>query len=285
MLLDTSAFVDTIFDVTDQIATLTLNRPKAKNALSELMRAELDAALDECIAQAGQGIKALILTGAGGAFCAGGDVKGMGDRSKGPVDNRERMRKGHETIYKLAHLEIPVIALVDGPAAGAGCNIALAADFVLATPQAVFMQAFGRIGLVPDWGGFFVLPRLVSLQVAKELVYTARKVGADEAKELGMVYKIVGQDTAMTEAREFARRFCHASTSAIGIAKNILNQSYNQDYRTLLELEASAQSVVRTSDFHQEAVCRFKNKEPALFDWEKLEREAVGADSVRKAAE
>ena len=271
----------TLFDVTDEIATITLNRPEAKNALSNEMRIELDRALDECAARAGDDIKVVILTGAGGAFCAGGDVKGMGDRSGDPIANRTRMRGSHDTMYKLAHLELPVIALVDGPAAGAGANIALSADFVLATPRGFFMQAFGRIGLVPDWGGFYVLPRMVGLQKAKELVFTARRVYADEAMELGMVYNVVGQDTAMDEAREFAGRFRHASTSAIGIAKNILNQSYNLDHRTLIELEASGQSIARSSEFHKEAVRRFRDKEPSLFDWEAMER----AQSSKKAAE
>ena len=276
-----STYSHALFDVTDEIATITLNRPDAKNALSNEMRIDLDRALDECAERAGDDIKVVILTGAGGAFCAGGDVKGMGERSKDPIANRTRMRGSHDTMYKLAHLELPVIALVDGPAAGAGANIALSADFVLATPRGFFMQAFGRIGLVPDWGGFYVLPRMVGLQKAKELVFTARRVYADEAKELGMVYDIVGQESAMEEAREFAGRFRNASTSAIGIAKNILNQSYNLDHRTLIELEASAQSIARMSGFHKEAVRRFRDKEPSLFDWEAMER----AQGQKKAAE
>jgi 2-(1,2-epoxy-1,2-dihydrophenyl)acetyl-CoA isomerase len=274
--------VHTIFEVSDEIATLTLNRPEAKNALSNEMRVEMQAAFDECTERAGDDIKALIITGAGGAFCAGGDVKGMGDRSKDPIANRTRMRGSHDTMYQMAHLELPVISLVDGPAAGAGANIALSADFILATPRAFFMQAFGRIGLVPDWGGFYVLPRMVGLQKAKELVFTARRVYAEEAKELGMVYDIVGQDTAMAEARAFASRFRNAPTHAIGIAKNILNQSHNQDHRTLIELEASGQSIARMSEFHKEAVRRFRDKEPSLFDWEAMNR----ADAaMKKAAE
>lgn len=276
-----STGVHSTFDVTDEIATLTLNRPEAKNALSNEMRVEMDAALAECAERAGDDIKALIVTGAGGAFCAGGDVKGMGERSKDPIANRTRMRGSHETMYQLTHLELPVISLVDGAAAGAGANIALSADFILATPRAFFMQAFGRIGLVPDWGGFYVLPRMVGLQKAKELVFTARRVYAEEAKELGMVYDIVGQETAMEEARAFASRFRNAPTQAIGIAKNILNQAHNQDHRTLVELEASGQSIARMSEFHKEAVRRFRDKEPSLFDWEAMNR----ADAMKKAAE
>ena len=276
-----STGVHTLFEVSDEIATLTLNRPEAKNALSNEMREEMQTAFDECAARAGDDIKALIITGAGGAFCAGGDVKGMGERSKDPIANRSRMRGSHDTMYQLTHLELPVISLVDGPAAGAGANIALSADFVLATPRAFFMQAFGRIGLVPDWGGFYVLPRMVGLQKAKELVFTARRVYAEEAKQLGMVYDIVGQETAMAEARAFASRFRNAPTQAIGIAKNILNQAHNQDHRTLIELEASGQSIARMSAFHTEAVRRFRDKEPSLFDWEAMDR----GQAVKKAAE
>ncbi len=264
-----------IFDVTDEIATLTLNRPEARNALSPEMGEDMTRALAEIKARAGADIKALIITGAGGAFCAGGDVKTMGSRGKNSIAARQGLRNSHQTIYDMANVELPVIALVDGAAAGAGANIALAADFILATPRAFFVQAFGRIGLVPDWGGFFTLPRIVGLQKAKELVFTARRLYAEEAKQLGLVYAIVGQESAMAEAREFAGRFRHASTEAIGIAKNILNQSFNLDHRTLLELEASAQSVARTSDYHREAVRRFAAKEPALFDWEAIEARAA----------
>ena len=143
---------------------------------------------------------------------------------------------------------------------------------MLATPRGFFMQAFARIGLVPDWSGFYILPRLVGIQRAKELIYTGRRVYAEEAKELGMVLQIVDQENAMAEAREFAGRFRHASTDAIGVSKNILNQSYNQDFRTLIEMEAMGQSLVRDTDFHREAVRRFKDKDTPLFDWEALSK-------------
>lgn len=257
------------FDVSEEIATITLNRPEARNALSPEMREDLGTALEEIKTRAGADVKAVIMTGAGGAFCAGGDVKGMGNRRMTPMDQRNRMRSGHNRIWDIAHLELPVISLVDGAAAGAGCNLALLADFVLATPRAFFTQAFAKIGLIPDWNGFFVLPRLVGLQRAKELVFTGRRVGAEEAKEMGLIYDIVGQETAMDEARAFARRFCHASTAAIGVAKTILNDSFNHDFRTLLEMEAMGQSLVRETEFHREAVRRFKEKETPLYDWDR----------------
>ncbi|MEM7255189.1 MAG: enoyl-CoA hydratase/isomerase family protein [Pseudomonadota bacterium] len=260
-----------LFDVADEIATITLNRPQARNALSTEMRVRFDEVFAELQDRAGQDVKALIITGAGGAFCAGGDVKAMGERDKSPIKGRNRLREAHQRIYDLLNIELPTVALVDGAAAGAGCNLALAADFVLATPRAMFMEAFGRIGLVPDWGGFFILPRLVGLAKAKEMVFTARKIRAEEALEMGLVYKIVGQETAMDEAREFAGRFRNASTTAIGVAKNILNNSFNSDLKSLLEFEAMAQGICATSEYHEEAVRRFREKEPALFDWESLD--------------
>ncbi len=262
------------YEISDEVATLTLNRPEARNALSPEMYEDMGTALAMLKEQAGAEVKALVLTGAGGAFSSGGDVKAMGSRPKGAVETRQGLRQNHPLIYDILHLELPVVSLVDGAAAGAGANIALAADFVLATPRAFFLQAFGRIGLVPDWGGFFVLPRLVGLQKAKELVFTARRVYAEEAKEIGLVYRIVGQETALAEAQAFAARFRDASTAAIGIAKNILNQSFNLDHRTMLELEAAGQGLCRTTDYHAEAVRRFGAKEAPMFDWEALEKAA-----------
>ena len=210
----------------------------------------------------------MILTGAGGAFCAGGDVKSMGSRLKSAALAREALRDDHQKMIDLLNIEVPVISLIDGAAAGAGANIALAADFVLATPKGFLLQAFVRIGLIPDWGGMYILPRLVGLQKAKELIFSGRRVYAEEAKQLGLVYDIVSQENALAEAKAFAKRFVNAPTKAIGLAKVILNQSFNHDYKTILEMEAMAQAISRESDFHAEAIKRFAQKEPPLFDWE-----------------
>lgn len=268
-------FTHILFGIADGIATITLNRPEARNALSPAMRVDLDNAMREIRERAGDDVQAVILTGAGGAFCAGGDVKSMGSRLGSSTLARQALRDSHSNMYDLMNLEVPVVALVDGPAAGAGANIALAADFVLATPRAFLMQAFVKIGLVPDWGGMYILPRLVGLQRAKELVYSGRRVYADEAKEMGLVLQVVGQDTAMDEAREFASRFIHAPTKTIGLAKNVMNQSYNLDHRTMLEMEAMAQSIARDTDFHKEAIRRFAAKEPPLYNWESFDKKAA----------
>ena len=259
-----------LFDVSDNIATLTLNRPDALNALSADLAKDLGRAIDEVKERAGDDVRSLILTGAGRAFCAGGDIKSMNAEKRTAATQRARLRTAQPRILDLLNLELPVISLVNGPAAGAGANLALAADFVFATPRGMFMQAFGRIGLVPDYAGFYILPRLVGLQKAKELIFTARKVGAQEAQSMGLVHTIVSEDNAMAETREFAGRLANASTTAIGLAKNILNQSHNLDMRALLDMEAAAQGVASATDFHREAVRRFAAKEPALYDWEAL---------------
>jgi len=273
-------FTHATFEVEEKVATLTLNRPEARNALSPEMRRDIDAAIDRVKEEAGTGIRALIVTGAGGAFCAGGDVKAMHARStlgdgkpaanSGPSAHAGRagMRMAHTRLIELMNLEVPVIMAVDGPAAGGGCNLALAGDFVLASERAVFIQSFVRIGLVPDWNGLFILPRLVGLQKAKELMFTGRKVRAAEAKELGLVHSVHKPEALMPAARKMARKFTRAPTAAIGMMKNLLNQSFHLDPKTMLEFEALAQGTARLEPYHVEAVARFSKKEPALFDWD-----------------
>src|SRR3546814_10466060 len=139
-----------------------------------------------------------------------------------PTDSRKRMRGSHHRMYDVGHLELPVIAAVDGAAAGAGFCLALAADFIVATPRSRFAASFNRIGLVPDWAGLYYLPRLVGLQKAKELVFTCRLVGAEEAKRMGIVYDIWPQEGFLDRAKAFARRFRNASTDALGMSKNLL---------------------------------------------------------------
>ena len=254
--------------VTDGIGTITLNRPEARNALSKDMRPALAAAVTQM--RDDPQVYAVILTGAGGAFCSGGDISGMLDSTRTGLVFRNNMRELHQWLPELVNMEKPVIAAVDGPAFGAGLSLALAADFVLATRRARFCAVFGRIGLVPDLGALHLLPRIIGLQKAKELVFTARTVEAEEAKQLGMVFDIVDDGAALTVAAQaLAKRFGDASTAAIGMAKTIMNQSFESDARTLAEMEAYAQSMCRGSPYHQEAIRRFKAKEPLRFDWDR----------------
>ncbi len=260
------------YDVRDGLAIVTLNRPEKRNALDVSMRTELAEVV--MTARSDSSLYAMIITGAGGAFCAGGDIQGMSKGKRSPHESRKRIQDIYTWLYELVSLELPVIAAVDGAAYGAGINIALAADFILASTRARFCEVFGRIGLIPDVGGLFLLPRIVGLQKAKELVFSARAIGPEEAKELGIVYAIHEPDTLLDEAIALAERFRNASREAIGISKNIMNQSYNQDFRALGELEAFGQAVAHDTDYHKAAVKRFLNKEPTLFDWDKMDRDA-----------
>lgn len=257
--------------VDNGIGTITLNRPEARNALSIDMRDGLATAVAQM--RDDTNVHTVILTGAGGAFCSGGDIKGMLDPGRVGLKFRGNMRELHRWFPELLNMEKPVIAAVDGPAFGAGLSLALAADFIIATQRASFCAVFGRIGLVPDLGALHMLPRIVGMQKAKELVFTARAIDADEARQLGMVYEIVDDGSALQQAsKALAQRFGEASTQAIGIAKNIMNQAFETDARTMAELESYAQALCRSSDYHQDAVQRFKNKQPLRFDWDR-ERE------------
>lgn len=259
-----------LYEVRGGIALLTLNRPEQRNALNMDMREDFIALLPRI--RADRTVKAMVLTGAGGTFCAGGDVTDMMQNmdQRSPTDNRQVLRDIHAWLPELVNLEKPVIAAVDGAAFGAGFNMALAADFVLCTPRANFCQVFVRIGLVPDFGGLYLLPRIVGLQKSKELMYSARVVGAEEAKELGIVHAVHAPEQLMQAALELAGRFRHAPTEAIGITKNLLNQSFQTDQRMMGELEAFASMAAKSLPYHREAVRRFVSKQPPLYDWDRM---------------
>ncbi len=261
-----TAFNAIRFDIKNEIARLVLNRPDQRNALDLTMRGEIELALRELRVQGGA--KALVITGAGGAFCAGGDLRALSESRRPAMANRERIRRLHLWFSELLDLEMPVVAVVDGPAFGAGFNMALAADFILATPRALLCAVFIRIGLVPDLGGLHLLPRILGLQRAKELIFSGRVLGPEEARKLGIVHEIVPQGDPLAAGMAFAERFRHASTDAIGMAKTILNQSFNLDRHALAEMEAYAQAVVMETPYHHAAVAKFLDRKPLDFVWD-----------------
>jgi 2-(1,2-epoxy-1,2-dihydrophenyl)acetyl-CoA isomerase len=255
--------------VEEGVATMLLNRPEAKNALDPEMSRGLEEALREI--RDDPSVRAVILTGAGGAFCAGGDVKAM---NAGAEDNtaevrRARLRNGHRTIKLLAELDRPVIAAVDGPAFGAGFSLALFADFVLATPRARFCMAFARIGLIPDYGALYTLPRIVGINRAKDIMLTGREVGADEAREIGIVTEIVEADRLAGRARAIAGALTKASPLAIGMTKSALNSSLSSDLTTVLDMEAANQGIAGASSYAKDSFRRFATREVPLFVWPK----------------
>lgn len=258
----------------DGVALLTLNRPAQRNALSVQMREEIAHLLPLISHDAA--VKALVLTGAGEHFCAGGDIAGMRKpvTARTPADSRGVLRDVQSWLPQLVGLEKPVIAAVDGACYGAGFSLALAADFVICTPRARFCQAFVRVGLVPDFSALFLLPRVVGLQKAKELMFSGRVVEPDEARALQIVFEVHPCERLLEAALELAARFRHAPTESIGITKTLLNRSFQSDERLMGELEAFAAATVKTLPYHQSAVERFFAKEPVRFDWDRLAGES-----------
>lgn len=250
----------------DGVATLVLNRPQAKNAINAAMADELDQVLSQ-VTRDGD-VRALILTGAGGAFCAGGDVRSMNSvPARTPEGWRSSMRRAHRIVRALHALDRPVIAAVDGVAFGAGFSLSLLADILLVSERARFCMAFGRIGLIPDYGALYTLPRVVGLQRAKEIMFSAREIGAREACDLGIALEVLAPDALLARARSMARAFVAASPTALALTKDALHGALQSDLESLLELEAAGQGIAGTSDYAREAFRRFAEKQPGRFQW------------------
>ena len=253
------------FEVNAQVATLTFNSPTKRNALEPAMREELAAALHQI--QQDRTIRAVVLTGAGGHFCSGGDLKNIAAANLDNGGWLGRMQTLHEWVQVLLTLDRPVIAAVDGAAAGAGFSLALAADFVLATPRAWFNMSFLKVGLVPDVGALYTLPRVVGVQRAKEIMLSARDIDAQEALRLGIVMELHEPDQLLARAQALARSFVGASPAAVALIKRSLNNALGGGLQDMLSAEAQAQALAAGTAEHREAVGRFLNKQPTLFAW------------------
>jgi 2-(1,2-epoxy-1,2-dihydrophenyl)acetyl-CoA isomerase len=243
------------------VATVLLDRPDKLNALSAEMYHELAdhfAALGD-----DDEVRAVVLTGAGRAFCAGGDVGSMGGYDI--VAGRKRSQDHQRTISNLYNLEKPVIAAVRGPAAGIGASLALACDLIVAAESAYFLMAFKKIGLPPDGGSVFLLTQRTGIARAKELVYTARRLPALEARDMGIVMKVVADDTLEAETRALAHELAASATYALKLAKKMFHSMYVPTLETLLEMENLAVSGARLTHDHQEGIEAFKNKRPPKF--------------------
>jgi 2-(1,2-epoxy-1,2-dihydrophenyl)acetyl-CoA isomerase len=249
--------------VDGSIATLTLNRPEAKNAIDAPMRTALRDAIHTL--RQDRSVRVLVLRGAGNAFCSGGDIRGMAVTTA--EEGRTRLDDLHDWVAGLIELDRPVIATVDGVAFGAGFSLALAADFVIATTRARFCMPFLKVGLVPDFGAFFTLPRAVGMARAKDLVFTAREIGAEEAQRFGLVSEVVPPERLDERGAAVAAAMAGAPQTAFGLAKRALNMSLGSDLRTLLELESSMQGIAYSTDFHRQAVKRFRDKAEPLYSW------------------
>lgn len=252
-------------DFAGSVATLTLNRPAKKNALDLSVRDEIADALAKV--RDSDTARVLILTGAGNDFCSGGDISSMAKSEIGAEAGRKRLREIHAWLTGLIEFEKPVIAAVDGVAFGAGFSLALTADFVLGTPRARFCASFQRIGLVPDSGILYTLPRAVGLQRAKALLLSAQEIDAPTALDWGVVYEIVPPEALAARAVELAQALATASPAALAMTKAALVRTFESDLSSMLEYEATAQGVAFTTDYHRSAIRRFLDKQPTLFKW------------------
>jgi 2-(1,2-epoxy-1,2-dihydrophenyl)acetyl-CoA isomerase len=247
----------------DGILRLVLNRPESLNALNLQLKAELAEAIG--FAAADGRVRVVVLTGAGRAFCSGGDISEM-DGQRRPVESRRRIHHLLSTIHlPLTKLEKPVIAAVNGHAFGAGLSLALAADLVLVAEGAKLCFAFAKVGLVPDSGALYHLPRLVGLNRAKELVFTARIFTAAEAVEIGLANRAIPAVDLEAEALALAAELAAGPAVALGLAKTLLNQSPLMRFEDMIELESYAVSIATSTADHAEGIAAFLEKRPASF--------------------
>jgi 2-(1,2-epoxy-1,2-dihydrophenyl)acetyl-CoA isomerase len=245
------------------VGLVTLNRPEQLNALDLDVRHDIDEVLARV--RADSAIRAVVLTGAGRAFCAGGDVRSMPSGPGAAEAGRRRLADHTQWLEALIGLDRPVVAAVNGAAYGAGFSLALAADFVIAADNARFCASFPRLGLVPDCGAHWLLPRVVGMQRAREILFTTRELGAVEAHELGIALQVVEAATLVDRAVAFARGFCEASPMSMALSKEILRSAWTADLHTVLGMEASAQGIAFSTDYHQAAATRFRAREAQPF--------------------
>jgi enoyl-CoA hydratase/carnithine racemase len=244
------------------IATLTLNRPDKRNAITDAMRTELIDALEQVAADGT--IRALVLTGAGKGFCAGGDVAGMQRRMDAPAgevgfNGWTRQQRVHHSVALLHTMPKPVIAAVNGGANGLGADMALACDFVVASEESSFAWSYIKRGLIPDGGGMYFLPRRVGLARAKELIFTGRKVEAGEALTLGIADRVSATDALLADAQAWARELSQGSAPALALGKSILNQSFELSAEQVFARGSQAQGICYTTQQHRDAVMAFLN--------------------------
>lgn len=255
-------FQDLLFEVDGPVCRIIINRERVRNSLSLNTFAELGKAVE--IVRADPGIRVVVLTGAGSSFSSGGDLRDIQARaSQGLFD--EEMAKVTRLLRALAELPKPVIAAVNGPAVGAGWSLALACDLIIASENAYFSMGFVRVGLVPDFGATFFLPRLAGLLTAKWLVLTGETITAREAERLGLVTRVVPAEELPSTANEFARRLAAGPPKALALSKGLLNRSLSLDLTTALEEEGCAQTLCLASEDGREGLQAFLEKRPPAF--------------------
>lgn len=251
-----------LFEIKDGIAFITLNRPEKYNAFNREMALLMQRQLDEC--KNNPAVRCVYITGAGKAFSAGQDLDEVVD-PQGPKVMNILSDHYNPIISRIRYLEKPVIAAVNGVAAGAGANIAIGCDIVVAAQSASFIQAFSKIGLIPDTGGTFFLPRLIGLQKALALTMLGDKVSADDAERLGMIYKVVPDASFSEDTLKIAQTLSQLPTKALGLTKKALNQSFISSFEEQLQSEITLQQRASTTKDFKEGVQAFLEKRKPNF--------------------
>ncbi|MDY6795041.1 MAG: enoyl-CoA hydratase-related protein [Actinomycetota bacterium] len=256
---------DVIFRREDTVEVITLNRPKMLNAFNFNMLQLLTRAFEDLGQE--DDVRAVVITGEGKGFCTGADLTGGGARMDAhtPMGMRLSTHLYSRMIRAMVEMEKPVIGAINGDAAGAGCNFALACDLLIASEKARFIQVFVHRGLVADAGGTYFLPRLVGLSRAKELMFGGEPLEAQQALEIGLVSNVVPHDELMPEAMAMASRLAQGPTRAIGMIKRMLNRTFDSDLSTALEMEASMQGIAVSTEDVKEGITSFIQKRKPEF--------------------
>lgn len=246
------------------VVTITLNRPDKLNSFTRVMHEELRCALSDI--ESDRSVRALVLTGAGRGFCAGQDLADLSFVPGAMTDLGELIDQNfNPLVRRIQALPIPVIASIPGVAAGAGANLALACDIVLAARSASFIQAFSKIGLIPDSGGTWLLPQRIGMARAMGLAMLAEKLSAEKAEQWGLIWKCVDDATLKTEAAQLAQHLAAQPTKALGMIKQALRTGVNHTLDAQLDLERDMQSELARSDDYSEGVNAFLEKRPPRF--------------------
>ena len=251
-----------LLQVAGGVAYITLNRPEKLNAFNREMALLLQEKLEECAASSD--VRSIYLTGAGKGFSAGQDLAEVVDPN-GPGMEKILSEQFNPIIKKIRTIEKPVVAAVNGVAAGAGANIALCCDIVVASSSSSFIQAFSKIGLIPDSGGTYFLPRLIGFQKASALMMLGEKISAGEAERLGMVYKVFTDDVFEEDSKKIAQSLAQMPTRGLWFTKNALNRTFNNSFKKQLKLEDELQQEAAATDDFKEGVKAFLEKRMAEF--------------------
>ncbi len=251
--------------IEDQVCIIKLNRPKVFNSFNKEMAMQMQAILDDC--ETNTNVRAILLTGEGKAFCAGQDLQEITDPN-GPELSAIVREHYNPIIERIRTIEKPIICAVNGVAAGAGANIALACDITIAGESVAFIQAFSKIGLIPDSGGTFFLPRIIGMQKATALMMLADNIMAADAEKMGMIYKVCADESLMEETLKVAKKLASLPTIGLGLTKRALNKSMTNDLTAQLALEDELQTAAGKTYDYNEGVAAFLEKRRPNFKGE-----------------